>query len=63
MNPVAEAQCRAVRRRQAELERVCEGCMARPAYDPLKDCADCEVSAEFEETEREIAQYERSAKK
>ena len=63
MNPVADANCRAARRRQAELEIICEGCMARPAYDSLKDCAECDVRAAFEETEQEIARYERRAKK
>lgn len=60
---VIDAECRAARRRQSELEMVCEGCMNRPDHDPLKDCSDCHVRTEWEETEKVIDRCERSAKK
>lgn len=62
MNPIVDAGCRAARRRQAELELVCEGCVTRTDYESTKDCANCEVYAEIEETEKAIARYERRAK-
>lgn len=63
MNPVAEAECRAACRRQAELDTICEGCTLNAAHNPLTDCADCPVPAEYAETEKVIAKHERRSRK
>ena len=58
-----DAACRAARKRQDELDRVCEGCMGRPGHDPLKDCPDCYVRTEYDEAERTIADCERERRR
>lgn len=37
--------------------------MGRPEHDPLKDCPDCYVRAEYDEAERTIADCERERRR